>query len=153
MEDADERTVGHWIHSDDASGHLTLTQLRERMKLTRQEFGELCGISPRTIARWENNPARFDFNRVSDIAEATGAAMVCDNAMNWGWLSPGAVRVLEMYRKLSPWGQNIMSELMDRMRAKQPRQQIEAWFFAKTGTFPEWLPPSPKMQFRVIEGG
>lgn len=49
-----------------------IKELRERLRLTQEEFGKLVGASSRTVSNWENgsNIPESKLSRIAAIAEA-----------------------------------------------------------------------------------
>ena len=47
-----------------------IKSLRTKRRYSQVQFGELIGVKPNTIWRWENNKAKPDFETVIKIAQA-----------------------------------------------------------------------------------
>ena len=51
---------------------LPLRQYRERHSLSRQQLGEILGVSRVTVARWETGERRIDQGYLALVATKTG---------------------------------------------------------------------------------
>lgn len=93
-------------------------ELRQNMKLTQDNFADLCGITRPTISNIENARTHASSDNLSRIAQVCGVSVdflqygsSCDN-MSYESLSPSDIEYIRCFLKLNQTQKDNMMNMM-----------------------------------------